>query len=156
VPGIIARWILSRALASGLAFEAEAIDAYRGMQQRMMKSGACDDHLSSSICRLLEEEETHRRILTDAADGRLSISDLDRLLVGHLFTGAAGIHPLQGKEEPWRPDLVRVLDQEQKTWIFYGNLQRVSKIPAVKKAFEVLASMEKEHVEILRGLLGPG
>ena len=32
----------------------------------------------------------------------------------------------------------------------------MSKIPAVKKAFEVLAAMEKEHVNILRRLLGMG
>ena len=38
--------------------------------------------------------------------------------------------------------------------MFYGNLRRMSKIPAVKKAFEVLAAMEKEHVDILRKLLG--
>ena len=30
----------------------------------------------------------------------------------------------------------------------------MSKIPAVKKAFEVLAGMEKEHLDILRRLLG--
>ena len=155
MPGIISRWILSRVLASGLAFEHEAIDAYRGMRERMMKSGACDEALESSICHLLEEEETHRKILTDAAEGGLSGAELERMQSGHLFTRAAAIRPLRGAElERWRPDLVHALDQEEKTWIFYGNLRRLSKIPAVKKAFALLASMEKEHVDILRRLLG--
>ena len=30
----------------------------------------------------------------------------------------------------------------------------MSKIPVVKRAFEVLAHMEKEHIDILRALLG--
>ncbi len=156
VPGIIRRWILSRVLGSALAFEGEAIDAYRDMQERMRKrGGACDESLESGICHLLEEEEMHRRVLTDAANGRLSEEELERMLGGHASRGPAALHPLPGDErELWRPDLERSLDQEQKTWVFYGNLQRISKIPAVKKAFAVLASMEHEHVDILRTLLG--
>jgi hypothetical protein len=30
----------------------------------------------------------------------------------------------------------------------------MTKIPAAKKAFEVMAHMEKEHIDILRALLG--
>ena len=99
--------------------------------------------------------ETHRKILTDAAKGGLSDAELERMQSGNLFTRVADIRPLEGAElERWQPDLVRALDQEEKTWIFYGNLRRLSKIPAVKKAFALLASMEKEHVDILRRLRG--
>ena len=137
VTGIIRRWILSRVLGSALAFEGEAIDAYRDMQERMKRTGgACDESLEGGICHLLEEE-------------------LEKMLSGHPYKGPVVLRPLHGEElERWRVDLERALDQEQKTWIFYGNLQRMSKIPVVRKAFAVLANMEKEHVQILRTLLG--
>jgi len=153
--GIISRWILRRVLASGLSFETHAIDAYRGLRERLLKAGRCDEALEGSLCHLLEEEETHHRILSDAAAGRLSLEDLEGLVQGHVYSGFEAISPLKGEEaERWAADLAAALEQEEKTWIFYGNLRRMSKIPAVKKAFEVLAAMEKEHVDILRRLLG--
>jgi len=153
--GIISRWILRRVLASGLSFETQAIDAYRGLRERLLKAGRCDEALEGSLCHLLEEEETHHRILSDAAAGRLSLEDLEGLVQGHVYSGFEAISPLKGEEaERWAADLAAALEQEEKTWIFYGNLRRMSKIPAVKKAFEVLAAMEKEHVDILRRLLG--
>jgi len=42
------------------------------------------------------------------------------------------------------------------TGVFYTNLRRMSRIPAVRRAFDVLAHMEKEHIDILRALLGKG
>lgn len=156
VTGIIRRWILSRVLGSALAFEGEAIDAYRDMQERMKRTGgACDESLEGGICHLLEEDEMHRRALIEAANGRLAEEELEKMLSGHPYKGPVVLRPLHGEElERWRVDLERALDQEQKTWIFYGNLQRMSKIPVVRKAFAVLANMEKEHVQILRTLLG--
>ena len=142
-------------LASGLAFEKEAIDAYRLLREKLLKPGRCDEALEGSLCHLLEEEQMHERILSDAAAGRLSAEDLEGALKGHLYGALEAIRPLEGDEaDRWRPDLTAALEQEEKTWIFYGNLGRMSKIPAVKKAFEVLAAMEKEHVDILRRLLG--
>ncbi len=153
--GILSRWILRRVLASGLAFEKEAIDAYRVLREKLLKPGRCDEALEGSLCHLLEEEQMHERILSDASAGRLSLEDLQTALKGHLYAGFDAIRPLQGDEaDRWRPDLAAALRQEEKTWVFYGNLGRMSKIPAVKKAFEVLAAMEKEHVDILRRLLG--
>ena len=155
--GIISRWMLRRVLSSGLAFEAQAIDAYRGLRERLLKCGSCDESLEGSLCHLLEEEEAHHRILSGAAAGRVSLEDLERLLQGHVYPGFEAIRALSGEEAArWSADLTAALEQEEKTWIFYGNLQRMSKIPAVKKAFEVLAAMEKEHVNILRRLLGMG
>jgi rubrerythrin len=155
MPGILARWILRRVLASGLSFETQAIDAYRGLRERLLKSGHCDESLEGSLCHLLEEEEVHHKVLSDAAAGRLSREDLERILQAHVYSGFDAITPLKGDEAVrWAADLTAALEQEEKTWIFYGNLRRMSKIPAVKKAFEVLAAMEKEHVDILRRLLG--
>jgi len=153
--GIISRWILRRVLASGLSFETQAIDAYRGLRERLLKAGRCDESLEGSLCHLLEEEEMHHRILSEAADGRLSLEDLERLVEGHVYPGFDSIVALHGGDAAhWSADLHKALEQEEKTWVFYGNLRRMSKIPAVKKAFEVLAAMEKEHVDILRKLLG--
>jgi rubrerythrin len=153
--GPISRWILSRVVASGLAFEEEAINDYRVLREKLGERGSCSEHLESGLCHLLEEEEAHTRILSDAAAGRLSEADLDRLLGGHPFAGLSSMQPLSAEEiAVWGEDLARALEQEEKTWIFYSNLRRMSKIPAVKKAFAVLAAMEQEHVDILRRLLG--
>jgi hypothetical protein len=69
-----------------------------------------------------------------------------------------GLWPRPSGAEPWRASCrdgsCAACWPAEKTWIFYGNLRRMSKIPAMKKAFEVLAAMEKEHVDILRRLLG--
>ena len=156
MPGILSRWILRRVLASGLAFEKEAIDAYGTLREKLMKPGRCSDEaLEGSICHLLEEEQMHHQILSAAAEGRLSLEALEEQLRGHVYAGFDSIRPLRGEElARWSGDLQAALAQEEKTWIFYGNLRRMSKIPAVKRAFEVLAAMEKEHVDILRRLLG--
>jgi rubrerythrin len=157
VPGILSRWLLRKVLASGLAFEREAINAYRVLTEKLLAPGRCadPDSLEGSLCHLLEEEQMHEQILSDAAAGRLTKEDLEDALKEHRYAGFDAIRPLEGQEaERWRPDLAAALSQEEKTWIFYGNLGRMSRIPAVRKAFEVLVAMEKEHVDILRRLLG--
>jgi len=155
MPGLLSRWILRRVLASGLAFERQAMDAYRGLRARLVKPGiSSDEALAGSVCHL-PEEELHYRVLSEAAEGRLSLEELERTMRGHLYAGFDAIRPLSGEEAAaWSADLGAALGQEEKTWIFYGNLRRISKLPAVKRAFEVLAAMEKEHVDILRRLLG--
>jgi rubrerythrin len=153
--GPISRWILSRVVRSGLAFETEAIDAYNRLLEKLRGSGSCDESLEGSLCHLLEEEETHRKVLLDAAAGRYSPEELEGILQDHVYGGIDTIRPLEGQTlERWGPELRAALDQEMKTWVFYGNLRRMSKIPVVKRAFEVLAGMEKEHIDILRKLLG--
>jgi rubrerythrin len=140
-----------------MSFETEAIDLYRGLRERLMESKSCDESLEASLCHLLEEEVTHQRILAEAAAGNLTQIDLDAMASGHMYPGFDSIRPLAGKAlEEWSADLSAALEQEEKTWIFYSNLRRMSKIPVVKKAFETLASMEKEHVDILRRILGRG
>jgi rubrerythrin len=158
VAGPISRWILSRVVRSGQAFEMEAISAYTRLLAKVRGSGgSCDETLENSLCHLLEEEETHKKVLDDTAAGAHSPEELERILGGHLYAGLEQIRPLDRETlARWELDLRAALAQEEKTWVFYGNLRRISKIPAVKRAFEVLASMEKEHVDILRKLLGEG
>jgi rubrerythrin len=157
MPGILGRWILSSVLRSALTFETEAIDAYREIREKLLAGGrgSCDESFEAGVCHLLEEEEAHRRLLGEAAAGRLASDELERTLADHMYAGFDAIRPLTGEElARWEPDLSAALDQEEKTWIFYGNLRRASRIPVVRRAFEVLARMEKEHVDILRKLLG--
>jgi rubrerythrin len=155
MPGLISRWIFSRVVRSAMAFETEAIDIYHRLSDQLDGQRSCRDDFRGALCHLLEEEQLHWKLLTDAAEGRLTIEELETHLARHLYTGLEEMEPLGGSDlERWGPDLVRALDQEEKTWVFYGNLRRMSKLPVVKKAFEVLAAMEKEHVDILRRLLG--
>ncbi len=155
MPGLLARWILSSVIRSGLVFESEAIDSYRALRQRLRENRACDESFENSLCHLLEEEETHRRVLTDVAAGRITLEELERLLAGHVYEGMDRIVPLSGEDlARWEPALSTAVEQEEKTWVFYGNLQRMSKIPIARKAFSVLARMEQEHVRILRRILG--
>ena len=104
---------------------------------------------------LLEEERQHWDILTRASLGRLEVEELEKVLDEHLYAAIGEIRPLAGADlERWGAELSRALAGEEKTWVFYTNLRRMSKIPAVRRAFDVLAHMEKEHIDILRALLG--
>lgn len=148
--GILADWILRRVVKSALVFEAGSLARYRRLGERLV-----DSPLWESLGHLLEEEEHHWRILTDAAAGKLDAAQVERLVKGHLFSGMAGIRPLEGDAlREWGSELERALAEEERTFLFYGNLRRMSRIPVVRRAFEVLASMEREHVQILRRLLG--
>jgi len=153
--GLFSRWILSRVTRSALAFETESIETYRRLREQLGSEKSCGGPLHGGLCHLLEEEEQHWKILQDTADGKLSPDDLEKVLAGHLFGAMESIEPLAGEDlARWGAELSQALEQEEKTWIFYGNLRRMSKIPAVRKAFEVLAKMEKEHVDMLRRFLG--
>lgn len=148
--GILADWILRRVVKSALVFEAGSIDTYRRLRERLV-----DHPLWESLSHLLEEEEHHWRILTDAAEGRLDAAEVERIVAGHLFAAMSAIRPLEGDAaREWGPELERALEEEERTLLFYANLRRMSKVPGVRRAFEVLAAMEREHVDILRRLLG--
>ena len=151
--------ILKGVVRSALALETQAIAAYQDLQGKVdniRENGrSCSDALNDSICRLLAEEELHRTILLDAGAGKLSLPELEKLLAEHHGAAASGIAPLDHDSlAQWGAELSAALEHEEKTWIFYSNLRRMSRIPSVRKAFEALAIMEKEHVDILRALLG--
>jgi rubrerythrin len=149
---IIGRWILARVVRSALVFEKEAIELYRSMREK-----AADGQLRHGLEHLLEEEEVHWKILSDAAGGKLDAGQLEKLLHEHLYARLPAIEPLApGALSRWSAELTEALSREKETFIFYSNLRRMSTIPAVKKAFEVLGDMEREHIEILSRLLGRG
>jgi rubrerythrin len=147
--GIIASWILRRVVKSALVFEASSIETYRRLRDRLV-----DDPLWDSLSHLLAEEEHHWRILSEASAGRLDADGVERTVQDHLFGGMDGLLPLEGEaRRTWGPELSRALAEEEQTLLFYGNLGRMSRIPVVRRAFEVVAAMEREHVQILRRLL---
>jgi rubrerythrin len=147
--GLLANWILRRVVKSALVFEASSIETYRRLRDRLV-----DDPLWDSLSHLLAEEEHHWRILSDAAGGRLDAAEIERVVQNHLFGGLVDLAPLDSDARlAWEPELSRALAEEEQTLLFYGNLGRMSRIPVVRRAFEVLAAMEREHVEILRRLL---
>ncbi len=147
--GIISRWILSRIVRSAMVFEKGSIELYRRLQE------SAEGDLRRDIGHLLDEEEMHWRILTQAAEGKLDITELEKALHQHLYARLAEISPLSPESMTrWEGELSRALEEEKETFIFYSNLRRISKIPAVKRAFEILADMEREHADILSRLLG--
>ncbi len=155
--GPLSRWIFSRVVKSALVFEQESIETYRRLQESLEGGRACGGPLADSLCHLLEEERQHWDILSRASRGRLEVEDLEKVLDEHMYAAIDGIRPLAGADlERWGGELARALAGEEKTWVFYTNLRRMSKIPAVRRAFDVLAHMEKEHIDILRALLGKG
>jgi rubrerythrin len=147
--GILANWILRRVVKSALVFEASSIETYRRLRDRLV-----DDPLWDSLGHLLAEEEHHWRILSEAAAGRLDTAEVERVVQDHLYGGMADLLPLEGDaRRTWGPELSRALAEEEQTLLFYGNLGRMSRIPVVRRAFELVAAMEREHVQILRRLL---
>ena len=152
--GFLSSLILKGVVRSALALEAQSIATYQRLRGKVENGRSCSDSLDDSICRLLAEEELHRKILQEAAAGRLTQDQLEKLLARRADRSLA-VAPLGPRErDQWGEALSSALDHEEKTWIFYSNLRRMSRIPAVKRAFEALALMEKEHVDILRSLLG--
>ena len=146
---IFSRWILSRVVRSALVFEKDSIELYRRLKDSAVGG------LRRDIGHLLEEEEMHWRILTEASNGRLNIDELEKALRAHLYERLPDISPLSPESLARVGDeLSLALEEEKKTFIFYSNLRRISKIPAVKRAFEILSAMEREHADILSRLLG--
>ena len=142
--------LLSRVVKSALVFEKEAIERYRSLKEKIS-----DAEARQGIEHLLEEEEIHWRILSEAAAGKLDPELVEKHMREHLFENLASIAPLSAEmRQAWGTEIGKALAAEKETFIFYSNLRRMSKIPVVKKAFELLADMEKEHVEILSRLLG--
>ncbi len=147
--GLLRNWLLGRVVASALTLEAESLQIYRRLRERV------GPQLDDPLAHLLEEDERHWQILEAAAAGKLDLAELDRLVREHLYGGMERIEPLDpAARARWGAELEAALAQEERTLVFYGNLQRISKIPSVRHAFKVIAGMEREHVEILRRLLG--
>jgi rubrerythrin len=153
--GFLSRLILKGVVRSALVLEAESIATYQALRGNVGNDRSCSDALDDNICHLLAEEEMHRKILQEAADGKLTLAQLEKLLAQRSAEALSMARPLDPQAlARWGEALSSALEHEEKTWIFYSNLRRMSRVPSVKKAFEALATMEKQHVDILRSLLG--
>jgi rubrerythrin len=147
----IRKWILRRVLKSALTFEREARGLYETLSREL--GGTARGGLEH----LIEEERLHHRLLEDIVAGRLDDAELERTLSGHRYHALAETPPLdEVARAAFGARLEAALRDEQAAVAFYDNLARIGKIPAVKLAFRVLAEMEREHVDILRALLGVG
>ena len=101
------------------------------------------------------EEEIHRKVLLEVANGRQASTVFEAPDEQRLYLDMANVKPLDPAAlARWGEDLFEALELEEKTWIFYGNLRRIGKVPEIQKAIEALATMEKGHFLLLGGLLG--
>ena len=142
-------WILRRVLRSALVFEREATGLYASLHDKL------DGPSAAGVRHLLEEERIHQKLLEDIVSGRIRDQALEEILASHRFHAFEEIQPLDQKERAaYGATLEQALRDEEATVSFYDNLERIGKIPAVKRAFKVLADMEREHAAILRQLLG--
>jgi rubrerythrin len=140
---------------NALALEYQSIATYKKLQPNAEKDWCCTDALEETLCHLLAEEEMHRKILLDAAAAKLTLSVAEALLLEPPYCEVADTKPL-GPDAlaQWGKGLTEALEQEEKTWIYYSNLRRISKVAVVRKAFEALALREKDHMDVLGRLLG--
>jgi len=148
---LILRGVIKRALV----LETQSVITYQGLQEKAINGGDRSGMLGENLCRLLAEKKIHRTILLKASEGKLSLEELEALLKEHQITNVSSVEPLNSSIlATWEERLSAALEHEERVWIFYSNLRRMSRVPSVKKAFELLAFMEKAHVYILRALLG--
>ena len=143
------KWILRRVLKSALVFEREARGQYLAL------SGELGSSAQGGLAHLIQEEETHRRLLEDIVAGRLEDRALEQMLSSHRYHALEETVPLaEAERAAFGGKLEGALREEEATVSFYENLERMSSISSVRLAFRLLADMEREHVAILRRLLG--
>jgi rubrerythrin len=152
--GIRARartWILRRILRSALIFERTSRGLYETLRDRLGEGA------QGGLRHLIEEERAHHALLEQIVEGRLEEEALEGMLAGHRYHALEETSPLSPADLATHGErLDEALRDEEATVAFYRSLERISSIAGVKRAFHVLKEMEREHVEILRRLLGRG
>ncbi len=141
-------WLIKRVLKSALVFERDMFEAYEAILKELQKKPA-----GERFRKLLEEEKHHQQILTRLTGRRIDDEELEKIF------GAAHFHD-PASTLPLPPNILKAVGQkiaelqniEKESYLFYSNLQRISKIPAVKKAFKFLADQERQHLLILEKL----
>ena len=142
--------VLRRVVKSALAFENDARNFYSSLEQSLE-----DTNARMGIEHLIHEEDLHKRVVTDLAEGRLSYDGIEEMLAQHRFHDLDAILALDERHlAAWGDELEMALENEKSTYTFYTNLSKISRIPVIRLAFEMLADMEREHIQILVRLLG--
>ena len=145
-------WLIRRGLKSAAAFEEDLSEAYAALLAELKDSPA-----GARLERLQAEEKQHLAVIRLLAKTPLADEELERLISHAHFHHPEEIAPLDpAVRAAFAEQLEELRKLEQDSYIFYSNLARMSKIPAVKKSFSFLAGQEREHLQILQRLLGGG
>ena len=143
-------WILKLIIKRALILEESESDLYLSLKEIL--SG---DESNKGLEHIIQEEESHKKILTYIAEGEVSYEQLEEIFGQHHFLEIQTIEPLDKSAlSKCKSEILKALRMEEDRFNFYNNLSKISKIPPVKKAFHLLADMEREHLEILKRLLG--
>ena len=145
----LSKLLLRRVVKSALVFEHQTQGLYETLKDELGEAAhGLLDHL-------IQEERLHHLVLEDMVAGRLDDRALEQMLGSHHYHAVEATVPLDDATRASHGErLERALREEEGAVSYYANLERISSIRAVKLAFRVLADMEREHVEILRMLLG--
>jgi rubrerythrin len=143
-------WLIRKILKSAAVFEEDLSKAYAALLEELES-----DPAGPELQRLLEEEALHLDMIRCLARGPVSYEDLERLMANMHFHDPQAVEPLPPDiRAAFTPQLESLESLEKESYIFYSNLARSSKIPAVKKSFAFLAQQEKQHLLIVQRLLG--
>jgi rubrerythrin len=145
-------WLTRRVLSSAFTFEADMFRAYQGVLRKLEGSS-----LGWKLKELQGEEKMHWDLLNRIAGGQISEQELEQIMEQARFHRIEEIAPLPPQELAVHGGKLAVIEKvEEESFIFNSKLQRMSKIPAVKRAFQFMAEQEREHLRILRRLRGVG
>ena len=143
-------WILKLLINRALVFEKAETKLFLSLKEIV---AGCES--SKGLEHIIQEEESHKKILTDIAEGRISGEQAEEILRQHQLHEIQKIEPLNKDVlSKCEAEILKALRMEEDRFNFYNNLGKISKISPVKKAFHLLADMEMEHIEILKKLLG--
>ena len=143
-------WLIRRVLKSAAVFEESLSSAYATLLEDLESSPA-----GEQLHRLMEEEALHLKVIRRLVRGPVSTGELDKLMADTHFHTPEEVSALNpALRETFAAQLKQLEDLEKESYVFYSNLARISKIPAVKKSFAFLAEQEKQHLLIVQRLMG--
>jgi rubrerythrin len=143
-------WLIRRILKSAAVFEEELSSAYAALLKELESSP-----VGEQLHRLMEEEALHLKVIRRLVRGPVSAVGLDKLMAGTHFHTPEDVPALNpALRAAFAAQLKQLEDLEKDSYIFYSNLARSSKIPAVKKSFAFLADQERQHLLIVQRLMG--
>lgn len=143
-------WLIRRVLAGAFTFESDMSRAYENALRSLS-----DSSLRDRLAALLEEERAHRALLERIASRRITGEELEGLLRGAELHRPETVEPLSPRELEEHGRMLAVIEKvEEESFIFYSNLSKMSRIPAVRQAFRFMAEQERQHLRVLRRLRG--